>query len=144
MHRFTLSEISRLLDQKYRRGEVLFRQGDMRGAVHELYTEDARYLTPGLKVLQGRSEILAFFEAIRTQIGEVSVQPLCLWGNPQGVVYQFCNTVRRAPGTGSISHAHYIASFVQAGDDWLCDMEVVAAGHIDAATLANRTAAPGV
>ncbi|HVO46503.1 MAG TPA: nuclear transport factor 2 family protein [Steroidobacteraceae bacterium] len=143
MHRFTLSEISRLLDQKYRRGEVMFRDGDMRAAVHDLYTEDARYLTPGLKVLQGRAEILAFFEAIRTQIGEVTVHPLCLWGNPQGVVFQFCNTTRRAPGTGTISHAHYIASFVQSGDDWLCNMEVVAAGHIDAATLTDRAASSG-
>ncbi|HUI62295.1 MAG TPA: nuclear transport factor 2 family protein [Steroidobacteraceae bacterium] len=143
MHRFTLDEISALLDRKYRRGEVLFRDGDMRDAVYDLYTEDARYLTPHLKMLRGRAEILAFFEAIKAEIGEVRVHPVCLWGDPQGVVYQFCNTVRRAPGNGTVSHAHYIASFRQVGEDWLCDMEVVAPGHIEGATVPKRGATAG-
>jgi ketosteroid isomerase-like protein len=134
---FTLDEISRLLDRKYRRGEAMFRGGDMRGAVHDLYTDDAYYLTPQLRVLQGREAILAFFEAIKSEIGEVRVSPVCLWGDPGGTVYQFCNTVRRAPGNGAVTHAHYIAAFRQVGEDWLCEMEVVAAGHIDATTATH-------
>jgi ketosteroid isomerase-like protein len=139
MASFTLDEISHLLDEKYRRGEQQFRDGDMRGAVHDLYTEDARYLTPHLGVLRGRAQILAFFEAIKGEIGEVRVQPLCLWGDPQGVVYQFCNTVRRPPHGGALSHSHYIAAFRQVrSGDWLCEMEVVASGHIDITTVSGH------
>lgn len=141
MKRFDLQDIKQLLDDKYARGEVMFRNGDMQSAVRELYTQDAYYLTPRLQILQGRREIGDFFERIRTQIGEVKVYPLCLWGEPSGVVYQFCNTVRRAPGGGEVSHAHYIAAFRQVGDDWLCEMEVVAPGHIDEATAVDRAIA---
>ena len=64
MRRFELADIKALLDEKYARGEVMFREGDMRGAVEELYTEDARYLTADLGVLNGRREILGFFDRI--------------------------------------------------------------------------------
>ncbi|MGH8139911.1 MAG: hypothetical protein ACREVV_17170 [Steroidobacteraceae bacterium] len=141
MKRFDLQDIKRLLDEKYARGEVMFRNGDMQSAVRELYTQDAYYLTPRLQILQGRGEIGEFFERIKTQIGEVKVYPLCLWGEPSGVVYQLCNTIRRAPGGGAVSHAHYIAAFRQVGEDWLCEMEVVAPGHIDEATAMKRAAA---
>lgn len=137
MTEFTLDEISRLLDRKYRRGEAMFRSGDMAGAVHDLYTDDAYYLTPDLRVLKGREAIAAFFEAIKSEIGEVTVSSVCVWGDPRGTVYQFCNTVRRAPSNGAITHAHYIAAFRQVGDDWLCEMEVVAAGHIDVTTVSR-------
>lgn len=134
MKRFELADIKALLDEKYARGEVMFRDGDMQSAVEELYTEGARYLTAELKVLNGRHEILAFFNQIKSHIGEVKVHPVSLWGDATRVVYQLCNTVRRAPGGGQISHAHYLAAFRQVGDDWLCEMEVVAPGHIDVAT----------
>ena len=134
MRRFELADIKALLDEKYARGEVMFREGDMRGAVEELYTEDARYLTAELEVLNGRREILGFFDRIKSHIGEVKVHPVSLWGEPEKVVYQLCNTVRRAPQGGQISHAHYLATFRQVGDDWLCEMEVVAPGHIYVAT----------
>lgn len=136
MQQFGLADIKALLDEKYARGEVMFREGDMHSAVKELYTEDARYLTAELKVLNGQGEILAFFNQIKTHIGEVKVHPVSLWGDPARIVYQFCNTVRRAPGGGQISHAHYLAAFRQVGNDWLCEMEVVAPGHIDVATAA--------
>jgi ketosteroid isomerase-like protein len=135
---FTLADIGRLLDRKYRRGEVMFRAGDMRGAAHDLYADNAYYLTPQLRLLRGREAIVTFFEAIKSGIGEVTVSPVCLWGDPRGTVYQLCNTIRRAPGSGAVTHAHYIAAFRQEGEDWLCEMEVVAAGHIDAATEVNR------
>lgn len=135
MKRFEFSEINALLDAKYARGEVMFREGDMQGAVKELYTENARYLTAELKVLNGRDEILAFFNQIKSQIGVVKVHPVSLWGDPEKIIYQFCNTVRRAPGGGQISHAHYLAAFRQVGNDWLCEMEVVAQGHIDVAAV---------
>jgi len=131
MRRFNLEQIEQLLDQKYARGEIMFRDGDMAGAVQDLYTEDAYYLTPRLQVLEGRREIREFFERIKTEIGEVRVHPLCTWGDPSRVVYQFCNTVRRAPNGGDVSHAHYLAAFRQVGEDWLCEMEIVAPGHID-------------
>jgi ketosteroid isomerase-like protein len=133
MKRFALADIEALLDEKYARGEIMFREGDMQSAVQELYTEDARYLTPDLRVLNGREEILAFFNQIKTHIGEVKVHPVSLWGDPTRVVYQLCNTMRRPPGGGQVSHAHYLAAFRQAGEDWLCEMEVVAPGHIDVA-----------
>lgn len=140
MKRFELADIKALLDEKYARGEIMFREGDMQSAVMELYTEDARYLTPELKTLNGRREILAFFDRIKTHIGEVKVHPLSLWGDPTRTVFQLCNTVRRAPRGGEVTHAHYLAAFRQVGEDWLCEMEIVAAGHIDVATasLANH------
>jgi len=136
-----LAAIARVLDQKYLRGEALFRQGDMRSVVDDLYTEDAQYVTPRLRVLRGREAIFAFFEAIKREIGEVKVYPVCLWGDPQRVVYQLCNTVRRAPGDGAVSHAHYIAAFRKVGTDWLCEMEVVAPGHIEAPASSHAAAA---
>ncbi|HWG71632.1 MAG TPA: hypothetical protein VN692_19625 [Steroidobacteraceae bacterium] len=143
MRKFELEDIKRLLDEKYARGEALFRSGDLRGAAQELYTQDAYYLTARLQVLEGRRAIGDFFDRIKAEIGEVKVHPLCLWGDPARVVYQLCNTVRRAPGGGDVSHAHYVAAFRQVGDDWLCEMEVVAPGHIDAITASKHAAAPG-
>ncbi len=142
MSDMSLDAISALLERKYARGEAQFRSADFRGAVHDLYTEDARYLTPRLQLLLGREEILAFFESLGGEIGEVKVFPLCLWGDPRGRVYQFCNTVRRAPGSGAISHAHYFAAFREVHGDWLCELEVVSAGHIDLATASRCAAAP--
>ena len=141
MKKFELQKIKQLLDDKYARGEVTFRNGDVRSVVREFYAEDAYYLTPRLKLLKGRREIGDFFEQIKTEIGEVKVFPVCLWGDPSGVVFQFCNTVRRGPRGGDVSHAHYIAAFRQAGEDWLCEMEVVALGHIDENTALNRAGA---
>ena len=138
MTEFTLDEISGLLDRKYRRGEAMFRSGDMAGAVHDLYADDVYYLTPDLRVLKGREAIVTFFEAIKFDIGEVTVSSVCLWGDPGGTVYQLCNTERRAPSSGAVTHAHYIAAFRQVGEDWLCEMEVVAAGHIDVTTAPKR------
>jgi ketosteroid isomerase-like protein len=139
--KFELQEIDRVLADKYARGEEQFRIGDMSGAVRDLYTVDACYLTPQLRLLRGRDAICEFFEAIKTEIGEVKVCPLCLWGDSAGVVYQLCNTVRRAPRGGAISHAHYLAAFRQVGDDWLCEMEVVAPGHIDVTSTTHYLAA---
>lgn len=137
---FTLDEISSVLDRKYRRGEAMFRAGDMHGAVHDLYTDDAVYLNPSLRVLKGREAIIAFFRTIKSQIGEVRVSPVCLWGDPRGTVYQLCNTVRRTTGSEDVTHAHYLAAFRQVGEDWLCEMEVVAAGHIDVTSATQHRA----
>ena len=141
MKRFEISDIENLLNQKYARGEVAFRTGEMRSAAEDLYTEDAIYLTPMLTVLRGRDEIIEFFEKLKPHIGEVRVHPVLTWGDPDRVVYQFCNTVRRAPGNGEISHAHYFATFRRFGDDWLCESEVVSPGHIDVTTASKRAAA---
>lgn len=141
MKRFELAEIETLLTDKYARGEQAFRCGNMRQAAEDLYTQDALYLTPMLTVLHGREQIIAFFEKLKGHIGEVHVHPVLTWGDPDRVVYQFCNTVRRAPGNGEVSHAHYLATFRRVGDDWLCEAEVVAPGHIDLTTASNRAAA---
>jgi len=102
----------------------------MRNAVEDLYTEDLRYLTPTLKLIEGRKALIDFFESIRALIAQVQVQPLYTWGDPERVIYQFCNTERRSPGSGEISKAHYIAAFRQVDGDWLIEMEVPALGHI--------------
>ena len=69
MKKFELQKIKQLLDDKYARGEVTFRNGDVQSVVREFYAEDAYYLTPRLKLLKGRREIGDFFEQIKKETG---------------------------------------------------------------------------
>jgi hypothetical protein len=126
----TIREVERVLERKYAVCEELFKAGAMEQAVQQLYTEDVCYLTGELKLLRGRTQLVAFFEAIHAQIGEVHVEPLLTYGDPERVVYQFCNTTRRMAGSDQIARAHYVAAFRRVGDDWLMEMEVPALGAI--------------
>ena len=126
----TIRDVERALERKYAVCEELFKAGAMEQAVRELYTEDACYLTGNLQLLRGRAQIVAFFNAIHAQIGEVHVEPVLTYGDPEGVVYQFCNTTRRMTGSDQIARAHYVAAFRRVGDDWLMEMEVPALGSI--------------
>jgi ketosteroid isomerase-like protein len=130
----TIGEVERVLSRKYAICEELFKAGAMEQAVRELYTEDVCYLTGDLKLIRGRAQLVAFFEAIHAQIGEVHVEPLLTYGDPETVVYQFCNTTRRMAGSDEVARAHYVAAFRRAGDDWLMEMEVPALGAIAAFT----------
>ena len=87
-------------------------------------------LRPNLRLIRGRESLIGYFEGIQAVIAEVQVSPLITWGDPARVVYQFCNTVRRAPNGGEISRAHYVAGFREVDGDWLIEMEVPALGHI--------------
>lgn len=126
-----IKDIEALLNQKYARSEQLFKEGNMRAAVDELYTEDIYYLTGDLRILRGKAELIEMLTAIQESIAEVHVEPVLTFGKPDntGLVYQFCNTSRRL-ADGEIARAHYIAAFRKVGDDWLCEMEVPALGAI--------------
>lgn len=126
----TIRDVELVLERKYAVCEELFKAGAMEQAVRALYAQNACYLTGDLKLLRGRSQIVAFFEAIHAQIGEVHVEPVLTYGDPQTVVYQFCNTTRRMNGSDQIARAHYVAAFRRVGDDWLMEMEVPALGPI--------------
>ncbi|HVY81343.1 MAG TPA: nuclear transport factor 2 family protein [Steroidobacteraceae bacterium] len=126
----TIRDVERALERKYALCEELFKAGDMARAVRELYTENVCYLTGDLRLLRGRAELTAFFEAIHAQIGAVHVEPVLTYGDPDTVVYQFCNTTRRMAGSDQIVRAHYVAAFRRVGDDWLMEMEVPALGAI--------------
>lgn len=126
----TIHEIERVLERKYALCEELFQAGDMQRAVRELYAENICYLTGDLRLLRGRAELVAFFEAIHGQIGAVHVEPVLTYGDPEAVVYQFCNTTRRMVGSEQIVRAHYVAAFRRSGGDWLMEMEVPALGAI--------------
>lgn len=126
----TIQDVERALERKYAVCEELFKAGAMEQAVRELYTENACYLTGDLKLLRGRAQIVAFFEAIHAQIGEVHVEPVLTYGDPETVIYQFCNTTRRMSGSDQIVRAHYIAAFRRVGDDWLMEMETPSLGAI--------------
>lgn len=128
----TIHEVERVLERKYAVCEELFKTGAMEQAVRELYAEDVRYLTGDLRLLSGRAQLVAFFEAIHAQIGAVHVEPVLTYGDPETVVYQFCNTSRRMAGSDQIARAHYVAAFRRVGDDWLMEMEVPALGEIQA------------
>lgn len=126
----TIREVERVLERKYAVCEELFKAGAMEQAVRELYAEDVSYLTGDLKLLRGRAQLVAFFEAIHAQVGEVHVEPVLTYGDPETVVYQFCNTTRRMAGSDQIVRAHYVAAFRRVGADWLMEMEVPALGAI--------------
>lgn len=126
----TIREVEQVLERKYSVSEAMFKAGAMEQAVRELYTEDVCYLTGDLQLLRGRAQLIAYFEAIHAQIGEVHVEPVLTYGDPATVVYQFCNTTRRMAGSDQIAHAHYVAAFRRVGDDWLMEMEVPALGMI--------------
>jgi hypothetical protein len=126
----TIRDVERVLERKYALCEELFKKGEMARAVRELYTENVCYLTGDLRLLRGRTELVAFFEAIHGQIGAVHVEPVLTYGDPDTVVYQFCNTTRRMTGSDQIVRAHYVAAFRRVGDDWLMEMEVPALGAI--------------
>jgi SnoaL-like protein len=126
----TIDDVERVLARKYALCEEFFKAGDMARAVRELYAENICYLTGDLRLLRGRDELVAFFEAIHAQIGEVHVEPVLTYGDPQTVVYQFCNTTRRMTGSDQIARAHYVAAFRRVGEDWLMEMEVPALGSI--------------
>jgi len=128
----TIREVEQVLEQKYAASEQMFKAGAMEEAVRELYTEDVRYLTGDLKLLHGHAQLTAFFKAIHSQIGEVHVEPVLTYGDPDTVVYQFCNTTRRMTGSDQIARAHYVAAFRRIGNDWLMEMEVPALGAIEA------------
>jgi hypothetical protein len=128
----TIHEVERALQRKYAVCEELFKAGAMEQAVRELYMEDACYLTGDLRLLRGRAQIVAFFQAIHAQIAEVHVEPVLTYGHPDTVVYQFCNTTRRLAGTDQVARAHYVAAFRRVGDDWLMEMEAPALGAIAA------------
>lgn len=127
----TIREVEQVLERKYSASEALFKAGAMEQAVRELYTEDVCYLTGNLQLLRGRAQLIAFFEAIHSQVGEVHVEPVLTYGDPEKVVYQFCNTTRRTAGSDQITRAHYVAAFRRVGDDWLMEMEVPALGAIE-------------
>ena len=126
----SVTHIEERIRAKYRRCETWFRTGEMRKAVVDLYTEDVSYLAPNLSLLRGRESLIKYFQTIQSVIAEVHVSPLITWGDPARIVYQLCNTERRAPDSGEISRAHYIASFREIDGDWLIEMEVPALGHI--------------
>jgi hypothetical protein len=126
----TIRDVERVLERKYAVCEALFKAGQMERAVRELYAEHVCYLTGDLRLLRGRAELVAFFEAIHAQIGEVHVEPVMTYGDPDTVVYQFCNTTRRMVGSDQIARAHYVAAFRRVADDWLMEMEVPALGSI--------------
>jgi hypothetical protein len=126
----TIGEVERLLERKYALCEELFRTGDMERAVRELYAENICYLTGDLRLLRGRAEVVRFFEAIHAQIGEVHVVPVLTYGDPESVVYQFCNTTRRMAASDQVARAHYVAAFRRTGGDWLMELEVPALGSI--------------
>lgn len=128
----TIHDVERAIERKYAVCEQLFKAGAMEDAVQQLYTEDVSYLTGDLRLLRGRAELVAFFNAIHAQIGEVHVEPVLTYGDPNGVVYQFCNTTRRMTGSDQIARAHYVAAFRKVGDEWLMEMEVPALGWISA------------
>src|SRR5690606_32326218 len=126
----TIQDVERVLERKYAECEAHFKAGDMERAVRELYAENICYLTGDLRLLRGRAELVAFFQAIHAQIGEVHVEPVLTYGDPDTVVYQFCNTTRHMAGSDQIVRGHYIAAFRRIGDDWLMEMEVPALGAI--------------
>lgn len=126
----TIHEVERVLERKYAACEELFKAGAMEQAVRALYTENVCYLTGDLKLLRGRAQLVAYFESIHAQIAEVHVEPVLTYGDPDTVVYQFCNTTRRMAGGDQIARAHYVAAFRRVGDDWLMEMEVPALGAI--------------
>lgn len=119
-----LSSIRQGTDAANRRFEEAFNRGDIAGAVEGVYTRDARVLPPGAEMVQGRDNIVQFWQGAVQQMGLKRVELSTVELEAQGDTAYEIGRATLTVGDGQQAVGKYVVIWNQEGGSWRWHIDI--------------------
>ena len=119
-----MNEIRRSIDEVNRRFVETFNAGDPGRAAQEVYTRTARVLPPDSAMVEGREEIVRFWQGAAQQLGITSVALTTVSLEPLGDGACEIGHADLTLGSGDAARFKYVVLWKQDNGRWGWDVDI--------------------